>query len=58
MSTAEQLAKGQIKVPISKSKYEEIKFAMQNSDVFFYIVLNSANQSFIRAEPDISELIF
>lgn len=57
MSTAEQLAKSEIKVTISKDKYEKIKFAMQNSDSFFYIVLNSANQSFVRAEPDISELI-
>ena len=58
ISTAEQLAKSEIKVPISKDKYDEIKFAMQNSDAFFYIVLNSASQSFVRAEPEISELIF
>jgi hypothetical protein len=51
------LAESEIKVPISKDKYEEIKFAMQYSDAFFYIVINSANQSFVRAEPDISELI-
>lgn len=57
MSTAEQLAKSEIKVTISKDKYEEIQFAMQYSDASFYIVLNSANQSFVRAEPDISELI-
>jgi hypothetical protein len=57
ISTAEQLANNEIKVTISKDKYEEIQFAMQNSDASFYIVINSANQSFVRAEPDISELI-
>jgi polyhydroxyalkanoate synthesis regulator phasin len=57
ISTAEQLDRREIKVTISKDKYEEIQFAMQNSDASFYIVLNSANQSFVRAEPDISELI-
>jgi hypothetical protein len=57
ITTAEQLAKSEIKIIITKDKYEKIQSAMQNSDAFFYIVINSANQSLVRAEPYISEPI-
>ena len=57
ISTADHLAKNEIRLKISKDNYEEIKFAMKNGDGFFYIVINSANQSLVRAEPYISEPI-
>ncbi len=57
ISTAEQLAEREIKVTISKDKYKEIKSAIRLSRDSFYIVFDSANRTFVRAEPDISKFI-
>jgi hypothetical protein len=55
ISTAEQLAGGEIKVKIFKDKYEEIKSAMQESSDFFYIIVDSTNLALVRAEADLKD---
>jgi hypothetical protein len=55
ISTAEQLADTEIKVTISKDKYKEIKSAMQESSELFYIIVNSINRVFVRAEADLKD---
>ena len=57
ISTAEQLAESEIKVPISKDKYKEIKSAMQESRDFFYIICDSTNRTFVCAELELEDLI-
>ena len=44
ISTAEQLAASEIKVTISKDRYEEIKSAMQERGDLFYIIVDSVNR--------------
>jgi hypothetical protein len=53
--TAEQLAESEIKVTISKDKYKEIKSAMQESNDLFYILVDSINRVFVRAEVDLKD---
>lgn len=55
ISTAEQLADGEIKVTISKGKYKEIKSAMQESSDLFYIIVDSINRVLVRAEVDLKD---
>ena len=55
ISTAEQLAKGEIRVAIFKDKYKEIKSAMRESSNLFYIVVDSINRILVRAEVDLKD---
>jgi hypothetical protein len=55
--TAEQLADSKIKVAISKDKYKEIKSAMRESSNLFYIIVDSINRVFVRAEVDLKDVI-
>lgn len=55
LPTAEQLAESEIKVTISKDKYKEIKSAMQESSNLFYIIVDSINRKFVRAEVDLKD---
>jgi hypothetical protein len=55
ISTAEQLAASEIKVTISKDRYEEIKSAMQERGDLFYIIVDSVNRIFVRAGVDLKD---
>jgi CxxC motif-containing protein len=55
ISTAEQLAESEIRITISKDKYEEIKSAMQESSNFFYIIVDNVNRILVRAEVDLKD---
>ncbi len=55
--TAVQLGGGENSVTVYRDNFEEICFAQQNSNSYFSIIFRSGDNSFIRAEPDISENI-
>jgi hypothetical protein len=55
MSTAEQLAESEIKVTISKDKYDEIKSAMQENSDLIYIIVDKVNRTLARVEVDLKD---
>ena len=55
--TAEDLAQREFRIPVSKEKYEEIRFVMGQSSDLFHIVIDRSTWSFVRAEPDCLNLI-
>lgn len=48
--TAEEMAQSELRIPVSKEKYEQITSVMERGSDFFYIVIDRTSWSFIHAE--------
>jgi hypothetical protein len=50
IQTAENMSQSEVRIPISKDKYEQIVSVMERSSDLFYIVVDRTSWSFVNAE--------